>query len=146
MSLQEAADAPIVIGNLTFPKPTIRLTATLAAKLQSQEVARVQKFAAAESISAEAKVKLLAHTVAQDYGLGHVQDWAVTLEGSLAICIASLVQGGKTEGEAIRTVESLTPAEVKNAAMELVDHPASPRRLERLRAEAEAKDKTTNPQ
>lgn len=148
MSFQDAAEGPIAIGSLTFPKLTIRTTAAVAAKCQTIELERLKKLCDEQKMLPENKVKFLALTAAADYGQGHVQDWSLSAEGSMAICVASLVQGGKSEVEAQATIDALGPTEVREAAMEICEHPNSPRRVlaAKAAAKAEADARSVNPQ
>lgn len=141
MSFQDAAEAPIVVGSLTFPKLTIRATAGLAAKKKSEDLARLRALSAEEKMLPDNKARFLALTATADYGRGEVWDWAVSLEGAAAVCVASLVQGGTAEADAVKLVDLMPPDEVCDAALEIVSHPNSPRRI----AEREEAAKAANP-
>lgn len=138
----EAAETPIVVGDLVLPKLTIRNVMALAAKYQAKEAKRIRDEAAALKVSPEATVRLVNVSIPTDYGQAHVWDYATTFEGSYAICVASLVQAGTKKEDAETALDKLTASVLQDAALEVVEHPNSPRRIAQRQAEA----KTENPQ
>jgi hypothetical protein len=144
MSTQDqsaASDAPAIVSGITFPKLSIRNTAVLCKEYQASQGRKLRELVNEEEMTAEAKVKFLALTIAGDFGLGHLWDWALTAEGSEKICVKSLVQGGMSSAEATEHVTKLSGAKVQEAAMEIVDHDNSPTRIIIRKAEYEAKQK-----
>lgn len=138
----EATETPIVIGELTLPKLTIRNVMALAAKYQAKEVKRIRDEAAMQKVSPEATVRLVNVSIPTDYGQAHVWDWALTFEGSYEICLAAASQGGALVVDAKTALDKLTASTLIDAAMEVVEHPNSPSRIARRQAEAQ----TANPQ
>lgn len=139
MSLADAIEQPIVIGELVFPKLTLRNFGLLAAKYQATQVKKLKDLLASEKASPEAKFRVLSVNATSDYTIDDVHNWAVTIEGSINIARQSLVQGGMVEADAGAAIEKLGAGELRDVAMEVTDHPRSPRREAKAQAEWEEK-------
>ena len=134
MPFSDAVEAPVIYRDVTIPKLKLRDFGTLAAKAQA---ARIKKFKAQlsrEEGTPEAKSLLVVREAAREYGVEDVWDWAATLDGSRETLATAM------NGQAVKLdIETISPADMRDLALELVDHPNSPSRRAKRIVEWEAK-------
>lgn len=140
MTFSDAVESPVIVDGVTYPKLKIKHFGELAAALQASSLAKAKKALDAEKATPEVRAQVMVRIGSADLSVEHIHDWAWSLDGSRAIVAKSLSLCQPDAGNAAR-LDAMDVGTMRDIALEVVDHPNSPRRRHKAEVDAEAEKK-----
>ncbi len=141
--MSDVMETPFVQDGQEYPILKLRSIGRLSGLYRANQEKNIRGSILEEKMNVEQRARFLALTAAIDPQIENIYDWAISLDGSMAIVKQSLLQLGKNEEEADKIIDNIkTPDILRRIAFEVIDHPYTPKNV-KAREEEAAKNAAT---